>query len=132
MQRTSSSLRYMNCGPGHMQCNYSSAFPDFSIQLNVSALLMDMSRKFNESYTAIWVPNTAHVLQFTLCGLWSRDIQYNYSSAYSGFNIQLHVTALLFEVSRQFTARYTTDLVPNAAHTLQLSLYELWSRTYAM
>jgi hypothetical protein len=48
----------------HIQC--------INIQLNVSALLMDMSRKFHESYTAIWVPNTAHILQFTQCVLWSR------------------------------------------------------------
>jgi hypothetical protein len=72
MQRTSSSLRYMNWGPGHMQCSYSSAYSDFNIQLKVSALLMDISRQFNESSTEIWVPNTAHNRQFAQCVLSTR------------------------------------------------------------
>jgi hypothetical protein len=55
-----------------MQCNYSSAYSDFNMQLNVSALLMDKSRQFNESITEIWVPNTAHNRQFTQCVLWTR------------------------------------------------------------
>jgi hypothetical protein len=33
IQRTSSSFRYVNCGPGHIQCIYSSAYLDFNIQL---------------------------------------------------------------------------------------------------
>jgi hypothetical protein len=72
IQRTSSRLRCVNCGPGHIQCNYCSAYSGFNIQLNVSALLLEISRQFNERYTAILVPNTAHVLRFTLCVLWSR------------------------------------------------------------
>jgi hypothetical protein len=55
-----------------MQCNYSSAYPDFSIQLNVSALLMEISRQFNPRYTANLMPHTAHILQFTRCERWSR------------------------------------------------------------
>jgi hypothetical protein len=72
IHRTSSSLRSVNCGPGHIQCIYISAHSVFSIQLNVSALLLEISRQFNERYTAIMVPNTAHILQFTLCEMWSR------------------------------------------------------------
>jgi hypothetical protein len=33
IQRTSSSFRYVNCGPGHIQCIYSSAYLGFNIQL---------------------------------------------------------------------------------------------------
>jgi hypothetical protein len=55
-----------------MQCNYSSAYSDFNIQLNVSALLLEISRQFNESYTVICVLNTPHTRQFTQCVLWSR------------------------------------------------------------
>jgi hypothetical protein len=62
----------MNCGPGHMQCNYNSAYPHISIQLNVSSLLMEISRQFQPRYTANLVPHTAHILQFTPCELWSR------------------------------------------------------------
>jgi hypothetical protein len=35
-------------------------------------------------------------------------------------------------LSRQFNAPYTAFLVPNTAHILQLSLCELWSRSYTM
>jgi hypothetical protein len=38
-QRTSSRLRYVNCGAGHIQCSYSTAYSDIHIQLNVSAML---------------------------------------------------------------------------------------------
>jgi hypothetical protein len=72
IQRTSSSLRFVNCGSGHIQCNYSYAYSGFNIQLNVSLPLLEISSQFNEHYTANLVPNTAHILQFTQCELWSR------------------------------------------------------------
>jgi hypothetical protein len=71
-QRTSSGLRYVNYGPGHIQCIYNSIYSDFNIHFNVSALLLYISRHFNARYNAFLVPNTAHILQFTLCDLWSR------------------------------------------------------------
>jgi hypothetical protein len=132
IQRTTSSLRNVNCGPGHVQCHYSSTYLGFNSQLNVSALLLETSRQFNSRYTANLVPNSAHALQFTLCELWSRDIQCNNSSAYSGFNIQVKVSALILEIYRQFNVRYTANMMPNTAHILQLTLSELWSRTYTM
>jgi hypothetical protein len=72
IQRTSSSLCYVNCGPGYIQSIFSSACLDFNIQLWPSALLLYISRQFNSRYTANLVPNTAHILQFMLCELWSR------------------------------------------------------------
>jgi hypothetical protein len=72
IQRTTSGSCYVNCVPRHLQCIYSSAYSGFNIQLNVSALLFEISRQFNARYTARLVPNIAHVLQFTLCVLWSR------------------------------------------------------------
>jgi hypothetical protein len=60
------------CGPGHIQYIYSSAHSDFNIPLNASALLLYISHQFNARYTAIFEPNTAHILPFTLCELWSR------------------------------------------------------------
>jgi hypothetical protein len=112
IQRTSSSLRHLNCGPGHIQCSFSSECSGFNIQLNVTELLFEISRQFNARYNANLLPNTAHVLQFTVCELRSRDIQCNYSSAYSGFNIQMNVSALILEIYRQFNVGYTATLVP--------------------
>jgi hypothetical protein len=71
IQRTSSSLRCVDCGPGRIQCTYSSAYSGFNIRLNVSALLLYIWRQFKARYTANLVPNTAHKAQFTLCELWS-------------------------------------------------------------
>jgi uncharacterized integral membrane protein len=45
IQRTSSSLRYVNCGPGHIQCIYSTAYSGFNVQLNGSALQLEISRQ---------------------------------------------------------------------------------------
>jgi hypothetical protein len=72
IQSPTAGLRYVNCGPGHIQCIYSSAYSDFNVHLNISALLLEISRQFNARYTANLVPNTAHILHFTLSELWSR------------------------------------------------------------
>jgi hypothetical protein len=72
IQRTSSSLRNVNCGPGHIQCIYSAAYSGINIQLNVSAWLLEIYRQFNVRYTAIMLPNTAHILPITIWKLWSR------------------------------------------------------------
>jgi hypothetical protein len=72
IQRTFSGLLYVYCGPGHIQCNYSYVYSGSIIQVNVSALLLDISRQFNASYTANLEPNIEHILQFTLWELWSR------------------------------------------------------------
>jgi hypothetical protein len=77
IQRTSSSLRYVNRGPGHIQSTCSSGYSDFNIHVNVSALLLYIQRQFNARYTANLVPNTAYIVQFTLCGLWPRTYTKN-------------------------------------------------------
>jgi hypothetical protein len=42
----------------------------------------------------------------------------------------MKVSGLLLEISGQFNARYTANIVPNTAHILQFTPRELWSRTY--
>jgi hypothetical protein len=72
IQRTSSSLRCVNCGPGHIQYNYSSAYSGYNIRLNISALLLEIIGHIDARYTANLESNTAHIVQFTLCELRSR------------------------------------------------------------
>jgi hypothetical protein len=72
IQRTSSSLRCVNCGPGHTQSIYCSAYSGFNIRLNISALLLEISLQFNARYSANLESNTAHIVQIILCLLWSR------------------------------------------------------------
>jgi hypothetical protein len=133
IQRTTSSLRNVNCGPGHIQCNYSSTYSGFNIQQNVAPLLLEIYPQFNERYTANLEPNITHIPQFRLCELCGPGhIRCDYSSAYSAFNIQLKLPALLLDICRDLDARYTANLVPNIAHILQYTLSELWSKPYAM
>jgi hypothetical protein len=77
IQSPSSGLRYVNCGPGHIQCNYSYVYSGFNIRLNSSALLLEIFRHFDARYTANLVTNTAHILRFTLYVLWSRTCTTN-------------------------------------------------------
>jgi hypothetical protein len=107
IQRISSSLRCVICSPGHIQGIYSSAYSDFNFHLNVSALLLEISRQFNSRYTAHLVPNTAHILQFMLCELWFRP--------YTKY-LQLHIFRLQYSFER---------ICPAIVHitTIQCSLY---------
>jgi hypothetical protein len=81
IQRTFSGMRYVSCGPGHIQCNYSSAYSGFNIRLYLPALLLKIYRHLDARYNRNLVPHVAHTLQITPCELWSRDVQWNYSSA---------------------------------------------------
>jgi hypothetical protein len=99
IQRTSSSLRYVNCVPGLIQCIYISAYSDFNIHLNLPALLLEISRQFNACYNANLEPNTAHILQFTLCELWSPP--------YTVY-LQLHIFRLQY--SFEFTCAAIGDM----------------------
>jgi hypothetical protein len=132
IQLTIARLRYVNCCPGHIQCNYSSAYSGFNSQLNVYPSLLEICREFNAPYTATWcqIQRTSSRFRYVNCD--HGHIQCIYSSAYSGVNNQLNVSALLLEICRQFSAPYTAILVPNTAHILQNTLSELLSRSYAM
>jgi hypothetical protein len=87
IQWTTSSLRYVNCGPVHIQGTYISAYLGFNTQLKVAPLLFEVSRQFNARYNAILLPIKAHFLQLTLCELWSRP--------YTKY-LQLRIFSLLY------------------------------------
>jgi hypothetical protein len=91
IQRTSSSSCYVYCGPRHLQCICSSGCSGFNIKLNVSALLVDTCRHFSARYTANLLPNIAHILQFTLCDLWSRTFT---------MDLQLRISTLQYSIER--------------------------------
>jgi hypothetical protein len=120
----------VNCGSGHIQRNYTTAYSGFNIRLNLSALILEIIRHVYARYNAFLVPNTTHIVKFTLCELWSRTYTMHLNSIYSDFNIHLNVSAMLLHISRQFNARYTANLLPNTVHILQFMLCEMWSRPY--
>jgi hypothetical protein len=70
IQRTSCRLHYVNCGPGHIQCNYSSVYSGFNILVNASALRLEISRQFNERYSVSLVSNGGRFsrLSYVNCG----------------------------------------------------------------
>jgi hypothetical protein len=55
-----------------------------------------------------------------------RQIQYNYSSSYAGFNIQLNVSPLRLVDYRQIDACYTSHLLPNTRHNIRFTLCQQW------
>jgi hypothetical protein len=73
---------------------------------------------------------TSSSLRYAICS--PGHMQCIYSSAYSGVNTQLRVSALPLLIYRQFNVRYTANIVPNTAHILQLTLSDLWFLTYTM
>jgi hypothetical protein len=114
IKRTSSRLRYVNCGPGRIQYIYSSAHSDFNIHLNVSALLLEISRQSNARHTANLAPNTAHILRFRQCELWSRTY---------AMHLQLHKFRLQYSFER---------ICPAIVHisTIQCALYCILGAKY--
>jgi hypothetical protein len=85
----------VNCGPSHIQCNYSTAYSGFNIQMNVSGLLLEISGQLNARCTAKFVPNTARIIQFSLCELWSRTYT---------MHVQLHIFRLQYSIERIYAA----------------------------
>jgi hypothetical protein len=95
IQHTSLSLLYVNCGPGHIQSIYSSAYSILNIRLNVSELLLEICLYLHACYTANFVPNTEPNLRFALCELWSRTYT---------MHLQLHIFRLQYSFERICTA----------------------------
>jgi hypothetical protein len=97
----------VNCGPSHIQCNYSRAYSGLNIQMKVSGLLLEISGQLNALYTAKFVPNTARIIQFTLCELWSQ-------------------TYTMYSQLRIFSLQHSTKRICNAIgdiSTIQCMLY---------
>jgi hypothetical protein len=125
IQRSPSSLRYVNCGHGHIQCIYSSAYSDFNVHLNVSALLLEISRQFNSRYTANLVPSTAHILRFTLCELWSRT--YIIHLQLRTFRLQYsseRICAAIGKISTILCSLYCKFVAKYSAHS---PIYAIWT-----
>jgi hypothetical protein len=123
MQHTSLSLLYVNCGPGHIQCNYSSAYSGFNIRLNLSALLLEIIGHVDARYTSNLVPNTAHILRYTLCELWSRTYT---------MHLQLHIFRLQYSFERICTAILHITTIQCALYCILGAKYSAHPPVYAM
>jgi hypothetical protein len=135
IQRTSSSLRYVNCGPGNMQSIYSSAYLDLNIQLKVGPLLLEISRQYNARGTASLVLITEHILQLSLCELWSRPytkylqlriLRLQYSAVGICAAI-VDITTLQFALYCKFGAKYTAHRPVYAMWTVVPAIYKVFT-----
>jgi hypothetical protein len=123
--RTSSILRYVNCGPGHIQRIYSSAYSGFNVHLNVSALQLEISRQFAVRYTVNMVPNTAHILQFTLCELWFRS--YTMLLELRIFRIQYSSERISAGIGGISTIEWALNCKHGAKYSAHPPVYAMWS-----
>jgi hypothetical protein len=123
IQRISSSLRCVKCGPGRIQCIYSSAYSDFNVHLIVSALLLEISGQFNSRYNANLLPNTMHILQITLCELWSRTYT---------MHLQLHIFRVQYSFERICAAIVHITTIQCASYCKLVAKYSAHPPVYAM
>jgi hypothetical protein len=123
IQRTSSSLRYATCGPGHIQCIYSSAYSVVNIRLNVSALLFEIYRYLHARYTANLVPNTEHILRFTLCERWSR--QYTMYFQHRIFRLQCSAVGICAAIVHITTIQCALYCILGAKYSAHPPVYAL-------
>jgi hypothetical protein len=138
IQRTSSSLLYVNCGPGHIQGAYISAYLGFNIQLKVVPLLLEIPRQFNARYTANLVPNIAHILQFTPRELWSppytKYLQLRmFGLQYSTVGICaaiVDITSILCALYCKLGAKYSTHPPVYAIWTVFPEIYNAFPAPY--
>jgi hypothetical protein len=115
----------VNYSPEHIQRIYSSTYSDFNIHLNVSALLLYISRQFNARYTANLVPNTAHILRYTLCELWSRT--YTMHLQHRIFSLQYtsqRICAAIVDITPIQCALYCKLC---AKYSARPSVYAMWT-----
>jgi hypothetical protein len=124
IQRTSTRLRYVNCGPGHIQWNDNTAYSGFNIQLNVSALLLDVSRQFNARYTANVVPYIAHTNQFTLCELWFRP--YTMQVQFRMIRLQYSTELICAAIRGISTIQYALYCKRGAIYSAHPPVYAMW------
>jgi hypothetical protein len=123
IQRTSSNLCYVNCGSGHIQCNYCTAYSGFNIRLNLFALLLEIIGHVYARYNAFLVPNTTHIVKFTLCELWSRTYT---------MHLQLHIFRLQYSFERICTAIAHITTIQCALYCILGAKYSAHPPVYAM
>jgi hypothetical protein len=125
IQRTSSSLCYVNCGPDYIQSIFSTAYLGLNIHVNVSALLLEISRQFNARYTANLVPNTAHILRFTLCELWSRT--YTIHLQLGTFRLQYSSQRICAAIGNISAIQCSLYCKLGAKYSAHPSVYAMWT-----
>jgi hypothetical protein len=123
--------------------------PDYAMSIlvpvkynKITVLLMQASI-FNWTYLRCdwwfideWMRVILHIccqIQGTISGLGyvnygPGQIKYIYISCYSGINIQFNMSSSILVIYRQFNARCTPHLLPNAGHKIRFTPCLFWTR----
>jgi hypothetical protein len=125
IQSPTSGLRYVNCGPGHIQCIYSSIYSDFNIRLNLSALLLVIVGHVDARYTANLVPNAAHIIRYTLCELWSRT--YTMHLQLRIFRLQCSSERICAAIGNITTIQCALYCKLGAKYSAHPTVYAMWT-----
>jgi hypothetical protein len=125
IQRTTSSLSYVTCGPDHIQIIYSSAYSILNFRLNVSALLLEICRYLRACYTANFVPNTEPILQFALCELWSRT--YTMHLQLRMFRLQCSSERISAAIGDISTIQYSLYCKLGTNYSAHPPVYAMWT-----
>jgi hypothetical protein len=125
IQRTSSSLRYATCGPGHIQSICSSAYSILNIRLNVPALLSDICRYLHACNTANFVPNREPILRFALCEVWSRT--YTMHLQLRIFRLQCSSERICAAIGNNSTIQCSLYCKLGAKYSVHPPVYAMWT-----
>jgi hypothetical protein len=133
IQRTSSSLRNVTCGPDHIQSIFCTAYLGFNIQNEGSSLsIIGISTIQWAFYCKLGANYSPVPLAFAMWTVVPHVYNVFTAPQYSILNIRLNVSALLLEICRYLHACDTANFVPNTEPNLRFALCEMWSRTYTM
>jgi hypothetical protein len=125
IDRTSSSLRYVKCGPGHIQWIYSSGYSGFNIKLNLPALLLEICHHLDARYAANFVSYIAHTLRFTLCELLSRT--YAMKLQHGIFRIQYSTQCICAAIGDISTIQCSLYCKHGAKYSARTPVCAMWT-----
>jgi hypothetical protein len=98
-------------------------------------MLLEVSRQFSARYTAFLVPNTEHIVQFTLCELWSRTytkyLQFLiFTPQYSAVSICapiVDITSIQCALYCKLGAKYSAHRPVNVVWNLVPDIYKVFT-----
>jgi hypothetical protein len=93
--------------------------------LNVSALLFEIIGQYDARYTANLVPNIAHIIRFTLCGLCSRS--YTMLQELRTFRVQYSSERICAAIGGISTIEWPLNSKHGAKYSAQPPVYAMFT-----
>jgi hypothetical protein len=122
IQRTSACLCYVNSVPCQIYHNCRFGDSAGNIQLDVPPFPLEICREFGAGHAPHLLPDTAHVLLFTLCQLWSGSNPMLLQVCIFMFQLSI---PLLLVICLQYDACYTPNILLKTAYFSWFTLCQL-------